>query len=103
MVNYFLYRLLPPRATFPGDITADEGAAMQAHVQYLTGLLNEGAVVAFGPVAGPQGVYGIAIIEATEGRDVNEIAANDPVIKSDLGFTFEMLPMLSAVVRPAAS
>ena len=25
----FLYRLNPPRPTFPGDITAEEGAAMQ--------------------------------------------------------------------------
>lgn len=75
---------------------------MQAHAQYWTGLLNEGTAVAFGPVADPRGVYGIAIIEAAPGRDVTGLAANDPVIKGDLGFSFEVHPMLSAVVRPVA-
>lgn len=97
-MNYFLYRLDTPRATFPADITPAERQLMQEHASYWRGLMNRGLVVAFGPVADPKGSYGIAIIQLQDGSNANDLGANDPVIKANAGFSFEVHPMPSVVL-----
>ncbi len=92
-MNYFLYKLNPPRTTFPADITPAESKLMQEHVVYWSGLMRQGLVVAFGPVADPKGFYGIGIIQLEEGADANILGANDPVIMANAGFQFEVHPM----------
>lgn len=97
-MNYFLYRLNPPRPTFPADMTPAERALMQEHAAYWRGLMKEGLVVAFGPVADPKGPYGIAIIRLHDGADADALGADDPVIKAEAGFGFEVHPMPSVVL-----
>jgi uncharacterized protein len=93
----FLSRLLPPRPTFPADMTAEEGAAMQAHGVYLRGLAEKGVAIAFGPVLDPKGPWGVGIFRVESEEQMQEIARNDPAISSGLGFACEILPMAALV------
>ena len=62
--QYFVSKLLPPRPTFMLDMSKDERDVMIAHSNYWRGLLAEGKAVAFGPVGGPTGGYGLGILKA---------------------------------------
>jgi uncharacterized protein len=97
--RYYAFRLFPPRPSFPADITGEEAAIMAEHVAYWTELLNAGTAVAFGPVADPAGVWGLAVVEAGRDTDVNALRENDPVIRRGLGGRVEIYPMPNAVVR----
>ncbi|WP_049623528.1 hypothetical protein [Frateuria defendens] len=46
----FLFKLLPPRPGFPGDMTEAEAGAMREHVAYWSALVQQGRAIAFGPV-----------------------------------------------------
>lgn len=96
--RYFLSRLLGPRPTFPMDITAEERALMEEHAQYWRKHMADGKVVVFGPVLDPKGVWGLGVVRARDEAEVESLQANDPVILSQRGFAYEMLPMAAAVV-----
>jgi hypothetical protein len=64
-MKYFLYKLIPPRPTFPQDMTETEGTLMQEHVAYLKGLTERRIALIFGPVLDPNGAYGLAILKRT--------------------------------------
>jgi uncharacterized protein len=98
-VAHFLYKLIPPRPTFPADMTEDEGAIMQEHFGYWAGLIEERQAVAYGPVMDPKGTHGIAVVEVDDEANARRIAENDPAITSDAGFGFEVHPMPDAIVR----
>jgi uncharacterized protein YciI len=97
---HFLYRLIPPRPTFPGDMTEEEGAIMQQHFGYWEGLIRERQAVAYGPVMDPKGTYGIAVVEVDDEATAKGIAENDPATTSNAGFRFELHQMPDAIVRP---
>ncbi|MDQ3778900.1 MAG: YciI family protein [Actinomycetota bacterium] len=96
---HFLYRLIPPRPTFPADLTEAEGAIMQEHFGYWVKLAEDGRAVVYGPVMDPEGTYGIAVLEVDEVEEARQIAENDPAIGSDAGFGFEVHPMPDTIVR----
>jgi uncharacterized protein len=98
--KFFFVRLLPPRPTFPMDMTDQERQVMNEHVGYWTQRLKEGVAVAFGPVGDPKGAWGLGLIEVDSADQVKTFEANDPVIKAGLGFQYEVLPMMQAIVRP---
>jgi uncharacterized protein len=98
-MQHYLFRLDPPRPTFPVDMTPAEAALMEEHASYWGGQMGEGRVVAFGPVADPRGAYGIAILRLGDGADPNALALADPAVKANTGFTFEIHPM-PQVVHP---
>jgi uncharacterized protein YciI len=97
---YFLYRLIPPRTTFPADITADEAAVMARHADYWAAELARGTVVVFGPVADPAGVWGLGVLEAPDLGAAQALVAADPAITSGL-MTAGLYPMLGGKARPA--
>ncbi len=97
---YFLCKLVPPRPSFPHDMTAAEADLMAAHAAYWTGLTDQGIAVAFGPVADPKGFWGLAIVEADDEDESRALAAEDPVSRAGAGFVYEIYPMPQAVVRP---
>lgn len=101
MKHYFL-KLLPPRPSFPGDMTPEEGQLMQAHVGYWAGLGAAGGVVVLGPVADPRGVFGMGVLQLPDEADPAALTADDPVIRAGAGFRYEIYPMPSALV-PARS
>jgi len=98
MKKYFLCKLIPPRPTFAQDMTDAEAKLMQQHVAYWKGLMDRGLVIVFGPVADPRGAYGVAILELEE-EDANALGMNDPTIKANVGFHFEVHPMDRTVLR----
>jgi dihydrofolate reductase/uncharacterized protein YciI len=95
--KHFVLRLIPPRPTFPRDMTAEEGAAMQRHVAYWTGHLGRGSVLLFGPVLDPKGTWGVAVVAAQSEAEVEALERADPVILAGLGFRYERLPMATVV------
>jgi len=102
-MNYFLYKLMPPRPTFPADMTPAEGILMREHVAYWAALMKQGRVLAFGPVADPKGSYGIGIIQLEDAEDAQALGARDPVIVANAGFGYEVHPMPRLVVAPSSA
>jgi uncharacterized protein YciI len=98
MTHYF-GTLIPPRTTFPGDITPDELALMRQHAAYWKSLLEPRISVAFGPVMDPKGAFGVCIFKAEDEAAARAIMLADPVVKAGIGFTFTLLPMGNAIYR----
>lgn len=97
-MKYFLCRLLPPRPTFAQDMTEAEAKVMRNHVAYWTALAERGTAIVFGPVADPQGAWGVGILEVEDEAEVQSLTTNDPVMRAALGATYEILPMPRAVI-----
>jgi uncharacterized protein YciI len=83
-------------------MTPSEKALMQEHVMYWKGLADKGTTVVFGPVADPNGAWGVAIVEVDDEPGVHALTANDPTIKANLNFRFEIYPMPNAILRKQA-
>jgi uncharacterized protein YciI len=92
----FLYRLIAPRPTFAQDMTDAERAAMAEHAEYLRGKLDEGVVVAFGPVADPAGAWGLGLIDVDDEAGARAVGDADPAVTSGT-CTYEVVPMLALV------
>lgn len=90
--QHFFMKLIPPRPTFSQDMTAEERALMQQHVQYVGEAFKRGAVLIYGPVLAPEGAYGMAVLEMTDAAEVQNFLAGDPSIESGLN-TAEFYPM----------
>jgi uncharacterized protein YndB with AHSA1/START domain len=100
--SYYLCKLLPPRPSFPADMTEAEAKIMQAHVGYWTELLHKGVAVAFGPVLDPQGAWGAGLVGVQAEDELRALQAQDPAIRAGAGFRYEAHPMPGAIVRPAS-
>ena len=94
-------RLVPPRPTFPFDISEAEGKAMADHAVYWRKLADDGHAIAVGPVFDPRGAFGLAIVETENEAEAEALAAADPVARADLGFRWEVAPMPSIILREA--
>lgn len=101
-MKYFFCKLTPPRPTFMIDMTDGERQLMREHVVYWSDLAAKGSAIVFGPVADPQGGYGIAVIEAPDEATLRELSTNDPVIKAGAGFSYAIHVMPQAVLRDRA-
>jgi uncharacterized protein YciI len=96
-MSHFVYKLIPPRPTFAGDMSDAEAELMGQHFAYWSDQLERGHVVVFGPVADPGGVWGLGVIEADDVVAARALVLDDPAITSGLG-TFELHP-IDAIVR----
>ena len=95
---HFFFKLLPPRRSFPQDMTEAERELMRRHASYWQEMLDKGRVLVFGPVFDPKGPYGAGIANLADEAAARSFAADDPVIKADCGFTYDICPM-AAVTR----
>jgi uncharacterized protein YciI len=77
-------------------MTKEERAIMMKHVGYWTELMNQGKVLAFGPVLDPAEVYGLGIIAVDSEDEVKEFIANDPAAKIN---RYEYFPMRAVVPK----
>ena len=93
--KYFALYLLPSRPDFAQTMNEDERSIMMKHVAYWTELMNQGKVVAFGPVLDPKEVYGLGIIAVEDEQEVREFISNDPAATIN---RYEYFPM-NAVVQ----
>lgn len=97
-MKYFLCRLIPPRPTFPADMTPREAEAMQNHAAYWKGIADQGVAIAFGPVADPKGGYGIGILAVVDDDELARLQNDDPALRADIGMRYETYPMPTVVV-----
>jgi len=95
--SYFLMRLIPPRPTFPADIRPEERELMGMHAQYCKQQLAEGRALVYGPVADPNGTWGLGVLKVTDEAQARAICDADPVIKASAGFRYELAPMISVL------
>ena len=98
-MSYYLLKLTPPRPTFSQDMTPTEREIMQAHVAYWSSWADKRVAVIFGPVADPEGTWGVGIIEVADQAEVRALTGNDPVNTSGLGFKYDVFPMPQAISR----
>jgi uncharacterized protein YciI len=97
-VNRFVYKLIPPRVTFPSDMSEEEAAIMAQHFAYWERFEQRGQVVVLGPVLDPAGTWGLGVIEGDTEDEMRAIALEDPAVKSGMS-TFEVLAMADPFVR----
>jgi uncharacterized protein YciI len=96
MSSLYLFRLIPPRADFAQTMTPDEEQAMAGHQEYWQQLLRDGRVVVYGPVADPEGVWGLGVVRAEDRAEVLEIGNGDPSVRAGVN-TFEVLEIMDGV------
>ncbi len=94
-----LCKLLPPRPTFPGDMTPEEGRLMQEHGAYWQGQADKGVAVVVGPVFDPAGVWGMAVVDVADADAASALTAQDPIIRAGAGFRYEIHPVPQAILR----
>jgi hypothetical protein len=96
-MEHYLLKLTPPRPTFQADMSEAEGELMGRHVAYWSEQLERGRLAVFGPVADPEGGYGVAIAGAYSEAEVRDLIAHDPVITDGTGFHYDVFPMPGAI------
>jgi uncharacterized protein YciI len=90
----FLFRLIPPRADFAQTMTPTEEGAMTQHASYWQELLSAGKAVVYGPVADPEGVWGLGVLRAGGRDEALQIGDNDPSVVAGVN-TFEVLEIMN--------
>ena len=98
-MSYYLFKLTPPRPTFPQDMAPAEREVMQAHSAYWFTLADKGMAIVVGPVADPAGAWGVAIVEVADEAAAHGLAESDPVTTSGLAFQYDIFPMPQALLR----
>ena len=78
----FLLRLVPPRPSFPFDMSEAEQAVMARHAAYWDDLTERGTCLIFGPVVDPDDPWGLAIVEAGSEAEARAIFDADPAVSS---------------------
>jgi uncharacterized protein YndB with AHSA1/START domain/uncharacterized protein YciI len=99
---FYMLRLLPPRPTFMLDMTEDERAMMRDHVAYWARHLASGKAIVFGPVGGPAGGFGLGVLRVADEAELHALQEGDPAIRAGRGLTYEISPMVRAVVGSLA-
>jgi uncharacterized protein YciI len=89
----FLFRLIPPRADFAQTMTDAEQHAMAGHTEYWKELLAAGRVVVYGPVADPEGVWGLGVLRTADRAEALAIGEADPSVRAGVT-TFEVLEIM---------
>ena len=92
-MSLFLFRLQPPRADFAQTMTAEEQQAMAAHKDYWQQLMADGRVLVYGPVADPEGVWGMGVLRAADRAEVLAIGEADPSVVAGVN-TFEVFEII---------
>ena len=90
--RHFYFKLIPPRATFPADITDEERALMARHSDYCQEQFDAGKLITYGPVMAPGGAFGMAILEVADEAEARHFGENDPSVSGGLN-RFELYPM----------
>ena len=97
--KYYLAQLRSQRPSFMQDMSADEREMMFRHQVYWRGLQDEGKMLIFGPVADPQGGWGMGILKVSSEEELHRLQNGDPAILGNRGLYYENLPMPRAIYR----
>ncbi|KRE28190.1 hypothetical protein ASG82_15865 [Mycobacterium sp. Soil538] len=74
-------------------MTDAEQEAMDGHTEYWRALHDAGRVVVYGPVADPEGVWGLGVLRGADRAEVLAIGEADPSVLAGVN-TFEVLEIL---------
>jgi uncharacterized protein YciI len=96
--QHYYFELIPPRPTFPHDITSDERAVMDKHSAYFQQQFELGRLLLYGPVLAPKGAFGLAILEVADEAEARRFGQDDPSVLAGLN-RFEIYPMRVAASR----
>jgi len=97
-MKYYLCKFIPPRADFLPTMSPDEREWMRQHGLYLDQLMEQGVVVAHGPVMDPAGGYGVSLFRIADELDIAALTSADPIIRNGVGH-YEHHPMLQLKSR----
>jgi uncharacterized protein len=92
MSAIFYMKLIPPRPTFPADMTDTERGLMQQHAVYMRELFDAGRVLVYGPVMAATGAFGMGVLDAADEVDARSMLEADPTIVAGMN-TYELWPM----------
>jgi uncharacterized protein len=96
--QHYFFKLVPPRPTFPQDITEAERRLMDEHFRYFQDHFAAGRLPLFGPVMATGGAFGLAVLEVENEAEARLFGEGDPSVKA--GFNrFEFSPMRVAAAR----
>lgn len=84
----------PPRADCAQTMTPDEQRAMAEHMAYRQQLLDGGRVGVYGPVADPEGVWGLGVLRADDRAAALTIAQRDPSVLAGVN-TFDVFEIMA--------
>lgn len=83
-VEHYFFKLIPPRPTFPFDISGEEKALMDLHAAYFERCFDAGKLLVYGPVLDPEGAFGMAVLEVADEAEARQFAENDPSVLAGL-------------------
>jgi uncharacterized protein YciI len=90
--QYYFFKLIPPRPTFPYDITEAEKRLMDEHSRYFEEQFAAGLLLLYGPVLAPGGAFGLAVLEVDGEAEARRFGEQDPSVTGGLN-RFEFYPM----------
>jgi len=96
--QYYFFKLIPPRPTFPQDMTDEERLLMKDHSRYMQASFDAGKILIYGPVMAVGGTFGMAVLEVAEESEARRFGEGDPSIRAGLN-RFEIHPMQVAAAR----
>lgn len=98
--QHYFFQLIPPRPTFPHDITEAERRLMDEHGRYFQQHFDAGRIILFGPVMAAGGAFGLAVLEVENEGEARRFGEGDPSVRAGLN-RFEIHPMHVAGARAA--
>jgi uncharacterized protein len=90
--QHYFFKLIPPRPTFPQDITGEEKRLMEQHSRYFDEHFAAGRLLLYGPVMASSGAFGLAVLEVETEAEAWQFGGGDPSVRAGLN-TFEIWPM----------
>jgi uncharacterized protein len=93
-----LFKLIPPRPTFPHDMTDDERRLMDEHRCYFQEQFAAARLLLYGPVMATGGAFGLAVLEVESEADARRFGEGDPSVRAGLK-RFEIHPMQVSASR----
>ncbi len=96
--QHFFVRLIPPRATFAQDMTAEERTLMVENGMYVRRFFDAGKVLAYGPVLDAEGAFGFAVLEMEDAAEAERFLEGDPSVKAGMS-RYTISPMHLAAAQ----
>jgi uncharacterized protein len=90
--QHFYFKLIPPRDTFPYDITETEARLMEEHGRYFAEQFAAGKLLIYGPVFAKPAAFGLGVLEVETEEEARKFGEGDPSVKSGMN-RFEIHPM----------
>ncbi len=96
--QHYFFKLIPPRPTFPQDMTDEERRLMDEHSRYFQEHFAAGRILLYGPVMATGGAFGLAVLEVDSEEEARRFGEGDPSVRAGLN-RFETYPMRVSAAR----